>query len=237
MIEVRELTEEGIEKFRKQINEQSNKKKEDINFEVSFDLEEFKDKKFSKTYKDLEVYENKKLKTKLDVGNYFYQIFGRTMPSKGVWTFLSIVYYRQLLKDDSTVGQVARLIDERKSWGGACHLLRIPYVIKAYYHKEADQEFCEYLLTEKANQIGLLARELFDRESIYRNREFVKLVKRLYENQRNILGKNKRDPGKLRRLNCLFLQYDRTWDLTRMSCDEMYELMIEGKKEFDFCTK
>ncbi len=179
----------------------------------------------------IEIDESKVFSTKFELGAYLYETLEHCPVNDRIWHFLTVVYHKQLLRRDGTIGEIDRFyINKQKSFYPFVHLLKPVFDLYFFYHKHPD--LIRFLLLNPINESGELFLETIKRQDLMRNENFINVSKRLfYDEKKNIL-KPKISQYFLR-LIALFKQYERTYDLYSMPANRILNDLINKHPEFD----
>ena len=173
---------------------------------------------------DIELDKNMYFEKKMAVGKYFLHIFPEAFyPSPEIWNWLSLVYFRQLLTEKKTVGELKRLfVPKNYSFYPYRHLLKSPYDICKFYKnfykdKEGSQwtQEIDFLLSDKVNMNSELFRRIAENQDIVKNPKFIKIARMLFYDETSQTVK-RGITDKVNRLIMIWKQYERSFDMYNM---------------------
>ncbi|MCX7626248.1 MAG: hypothetical protein N2Z21_08570 [Candidatus Sumerlaeaceae bacterium] len=257
LVEVRRLTEAGIEKFRKLCEEVRSQCKrdgeieeidkwslsqakdllQDSEYTAPLDLDRFRisvdDEKTFSTQYDLAVYLHTKFPTALRQNPWKKEVVG-------LWEWIAILYAEQFRASSEESREAAKrrtavfgkediywIRDQRDSY------VHNVFGCFALYATISDDDICKKLLSSPLGIYPDAYRELCKRQWVISCRSIVELAIRLYWDD----GKGKwkagvaRDvKGGVRRLCEILAQFDYTYDLYSLTADKLWEML---PKEFD----
>ena len=181
---------------------------------------------------EFNIDDKKIFRSKLEAGKYFLEALKEHEPSQGVWNWLSLVYFKQLLNKKNRIGEVQRIFisPRKKTFYPTTNLLMPPYDICRFYKNDLKQ--IDFLLTDSINRNGSLYLEIAKRNDIVKNINFIKVARELFYDTK--LKKIK--PGGAKKKNVLRLikiykQYERGFDMYHMPSDRMIEIIYKKHKE------
>ena len=226
---LRKLTSKGMKKLEQDLEEM----KENSTSTLSIVLHKYE----SEEIKKIEIDKNKIFEDKLSVGKYFLRIFSNDFqPCVGVWNWLSIFYYKQLLNNRGTIGELQRLfIHENFPDYRFRHLLKGPYDICIFYKKfkEIDLNEIRFLLMDKVNVNGEFYRQFVERPDIRKNLHFMQTAKVLFYDEKSKNFKKEFNVKEdVSRLMKVWKQYERSFDMYRMPSEEIINKLLRKHDEF-----
>lgn len=236
MKKIRILNKEGIEEFKKYINR--------LNDENHRELPELDDKKYSNQYeKDIEIDENKKFESRLDLGAYLSEIFNSHNIKKnevvgqgkeGLWTWLAYVWFDQITNNKSNLGRLERYICDQR-W----HRYYVHMILGAYYiYESLGRERAKLFLSTPPYVIHDLNDHLGCYQYIVGYPNIVDVALRLYWDDKENKPKsgigNKNKPGNIRRFPNIIRQLHLNYDLYSMPPEKILQLLPQ---EFDHWKK
>ena len=223
MIAQKRLTKKGSKKFKSTLEDfGENDWKEVVLDWGDFDAEEIEGSKMD---------EMKKFENTLELAKYLYEILGDEEIEGDRWNFLSIVFYKQLLKKDGKVGRLDRLlIDPEKYSYPFAHLLKAPYDLYRFYAEKP--ELIKFLLLHEVNVGETAFCEIVRNQEIMKNEKFIEVCKKIfYDGAERKLKRG--TAGNIVRLIAVFRQYERTYDMYGMPSEMILSKLISPLKEFD----
>ena len=189
----------------------------------------------SRPIADVSVDSHKQFTDKYEIGEYFTEVFsesGLTLTSE-IWNWLSLLYYKQLLNPYRQIGEVERLfIFPKRSHNTYpyVHLLKVPYDFYKYYRDKDRLDLISFLLRQPVNINRGIYLEIVKRPKIMKNHNFMGVIKHLFS-EGDQIKRNYSD--KVTRLIRLYQQYDRSFDMYRLSPrDFLKKLASDKHKEF-----
>ena len=226
---IKKLTSKGMSKLEKDLQEI--KENNISNPSIISDRYE------SEEIKNIQIDKDKVFEDKLSVGKYFLRVFSNGFqPCIGVWNWLSIFYYKQLLNNRRTIGELQRLfIYENFSDYKFRHLLKVPYDMCMFYKKVKGIDLNEirFLLMDKVNINGEFYRQFVERPDIRKNLRFIEVSKILFYNEETKKFKKELNVGEdVSRLIKVWKQYERSFDMYRMPSEEIINKLLRKHNEF-----
>ena len=238
---VRKLTDGGIEKFRKFIDDRRGEDKIYSSKELLAMLEVYHEEPLSEPFeKDIKIEKNK-FNTKYELAKYFSEKF-RDVPSEYIaynrhlWTWLSIFYLDELLankigrrkgKFNQPNNYILEVDDKGKLiWKDySYHLLATPYYL---YRQHSD--VVKILLNFPSGSKSEFMHETVSRQQFTNSRTFMKLINKLYNDGNDntkprSLGLHKPGPGTLLRLITVIRQLEKNYDVFHMPPDKLLSLL------------
>lgn len=224
-VKLQKLTEKGMEKLEKELEQFREKSDSDIHININ-NYE-------SQETDNIEIDKDKLFDNKLSVGKYFLHIFPENFnPDIKTWNWLSAFYYRQLLTSYGKIGELRRLfISKNHFYYPHRHLLKAPYDICRFYKNKNALDEIEFLLQDKVNINGGFYRQIAENQDIIKNPNFIKTARRFFYNEKtNSLKRNITSPVK--RLIKVWKQYERSFDMYRMPSEKIISALLVKHDEF-----
>lgn len=235
LIELRELTERGIQRFESYLRDLDNSKesipKPDLNVEPFSNTLELKEKIY--------IDEKKTFKSRLDIGNYLQQklslvgvgrenvITEKQEQWMNVWTWLAYVWVNQFVPVRNgvhVVPAISRFIGSSDWRRFYRHFVSTPYYIFSLHKSQKSKLFLECPPTvhnEFMEQIG-------SRQWIITSTQLVELAYTLYwnrEENRSKRGASGKGKGTVRRFGKVMNQFMLTYDIHQMNIEEILDLL------------
>jgi len=148
----------------------------------------------------------------------------------GLWSWLSLFYFDQVCPRTTggrrQPGQIERHIPSLHAWTYYRHLLAGPCRLLQLHGENA-----RLFLHGPLHKHGDFSEQLASRMEFISNRQLIEAVHRLYFASHPEDGRPKRGattrtrPGNLRRLIAVIQQFDLTYDLYAMTCDQILALL------------
>ena len=182
---------------------------------------------------DIEIDENRQFSNKLDVGKYFLGVFQDTPPKPGMWNWLSVLYFEQLLNTQGRIGGLQRLFVSDKFYFSYqhVHLLMVPYDVCKFYRHNINE--IDFLLRDPVNVNGGLYLEIVERQDIVKNHNFIRVARELFYDEKEQSIKRRSTSGDgIGRLIKLYKQYERGFDMYRMPSEVVIDELLKRHKEF-----
>ena len=227
MISLRQLTPIGDKAFRTWC--ERNDPSESLNLEV------FQSESMSNPVEinrmAIEFDENKIFSNKYELGAYLYEKLEHCPVNDRIWHFLTVVYHKQLLRKDGSIGEFYRFyLRKQLKHRQSRHLLQPVFNLYSYYHKQPD--LIRFLLLSPVNETAVVFRETVQHQDLIKNENFIRVSRRLfYDEKKKILTKGITDY--FLRFIALFKQYERTYDLYSMPDDRILNDLINKHPEFN----
>lgn len=211
------------------------------NQKLKKDLERFRADTFPKINIDdyeakdteIEIDEDKRFRNKLDVGKYFLGVFQDTPPTPGMWNWLSVLYFEQLLNTQGKIGELQRLLIPDKFYFSYpfVHLLMAPYDVCKFYRNEINE--IDFLLRDPVHVNGGLYLQTVKIQGIVTNHNFIRVARRLFydENEQAVKKGSASDSGIIRLVK-LYKQYERSFDMYLMPSEVVIDKLLRRHKEF-----
>ena len=225
MIKLKSLTPQAEKLLKNKIEESKNKKNELI-----LNKDDFKTKEIRK---EIFINENKLFNTKFELAEYLYEELKElnNIPS-GIWNFLVIIFYKQLLKNGQ-VGETKRFfIDEKESFYPFSHLLKPVFDLYKIY--SSDSQIINFLLLGPINEGSGILLGVVKRQDLLKNRQFILVSRKIYYDEENkILKEGNTGKVGINRLITLWKQYERSYDLYSMPAEKILTELIAKHPEFN----
>ena len=227
---LRKLTAKGMDKLEKDLEQI--KENDILNPHIMIDKYE------SEAVKNIYIDKNKIFEDKLSVGKYFARVFSNGFqPCIGVWNWLAVFYYKQLLNSRGAIGELQRLfVPENFYRYNFRHLLKGPSDVCMFYKKnkeEADLNEIRFLLMDKVNVNGEFYRRFVERPDMRKNLCFIQIAKMLfYDEETKGFKKNFNVKEHMSRLIKVWKQYERSFDMYRMPSEEIVNKLLRKHDEF-----
>jgi hypothetical protein len=212
MIKLRALKNSGIEEFKKYIQslkQGSSALCPDLNTE-----------QYSYEYRPVvEIDQDKIFQKRLDIAEYLYECFEKAgiqrtsiIDSTELWTWLAYVWFNQVTKNRSRVGDISKYICSSDYTDYYRHSIAFAYNIYSLHGKENSK----LLLDGKPYIMGDILEQIASREYIISNPSLIKAINILYWDADNNAPKkgatNRNKPGNIRRFVKIVNQIDLTYD-------------------------
>jgi len=235
MIEIRELTELGIQRFDSYLRELDNSEesipKPDLNVEQLSRTLNLEQKIF--------IDENKTFENRLDIGNYLYQKLSLAGISRenvitekpeqwmNVWSWLTYVWVKQFVPVKNGVHQVramSRFLGSNDWRRFYRHFISTPYYIFSLHKSHNSKLFLKCppsIHNEMMEQIG-------SRQWIISSKQLVELAHTLYwnrEEDKSKRGASGKGKGTARRFGKVMNQFMLTYDIHQLNIQEILELL------------
>jgi len=196
---------------------------------------------------EVEIDEKIVFENRFEIGKYFFEKLGEAGFSnieadKGLWAWLSLVYFEQLCPKNKSgkhePREQARWIPDPNNFRKYYrHLLAGPFRI---YKAHSDQPECTLsVLQGKPGVPGEIAEQISASQEYITNREILKLATSLYidpENKTAKRGSGGKGGGAPRRLTFILNQFDLVWDLYSMTSEDLLKLMPQEFNKFTQTT-
>ena len=224
-MKLRELTAEGMNLFEADLIKFREEKLPNLN------IDKYQSRAIDH---NIDIDGEKVFANKLEAGKYFLELFSSYSPTAGIWNWLSLVFYKQLLKKENSIGTIQRLFvsPQRRSFYPFLNLLMPPYDICKFHKDHLSQ--IDFLLSDPVNVNGTIYEETARRSDIVKNINFMKVARELFYDSK--MKKIKPVRGKRKgilRLIKIYKQYERGFDMYHMPSDKMIEIIKERHREFD----
>ncbi|MEM2914411.1 MAG: hypothetical protein QXH91_03290 [Candidatus Bathyarchaeia archaeon] len=227
MIKLRELTEEGIQKFREYIQELKRNPqapRPDLNVEP-----------YSREFRPpVEIDETRRFNTRMEMAEYLTQLFSakgisRTDAKPGLWTWLAYLWFDQLcpiIDGTRKPREIAKYIcssDYREYYR---HYVASSYDIYSLHGRENSKLF----LHCAPHIFNDFTAQLAARQYIISNKSLIQLAHRLYWDPYSVRPKKGADrnrPGNVRRFVKILSQLELTYDIHGMAPNDIERLLPE----------
>ncbi len=231
-VRLRELAPKGMEKLERDLETLRREDKAD----PFIDINSYE----SKEIEHITVKKDKSFESKFSAGKYFLHVFPEDFkPSAGVWSWLSVFYFRQLLNKNRKIGELQRLFisESRARSYPYRHLLKAPYDIcrfyKASYKASEGLKLIEFILLDRANANGEFYRRIAENQDIIRNPGFIETAQSFfYDERKKSLKKNLPLGDSIQRLIKVWKQYERSFDMYRMPSGAAIKKLLAEHEEF-----
>ena len=213
------------------------KLKEEKKINPQLNINDYEAKELS-GFEAVKVDENKFFTSKMSVGKYFLHIFpDKFNPCPGTWNWLSVLYFQQLLPNQ-TVGDLRTIfVPKHHSFYPYRHLLKAPYDIckfyKNYIGEESWSKEIDFILMDNVNISKELYRRIAESQDIVKNHEFIKTARKLFYNEQKKSLKRKVPDG-IKRLIKIWKQYERSFDMYRMPSQHFLKLLNQHEEFLPF---
>lgn len=182
--------------------------------------------------------------TRFELGKHLVGVIGKSGLTEvdsdaGLWAWLTLVHFDVVCPAgaDGTrkIRERAAYLPEPHNYQRYYrHLLLGPYLI--YHANEDNPERAMALLCKPPHVIDDVVAQLAARQEFITNRAVVELSQRLYfdpSEKRLKKGAGGKGKGSARRLADVLSQFDVTWDLYAMSCDDLIQLLPQEFERFN----
>jgi len=147
-----------------------------------------------------------------------------------LWSWLALFYFDQLCPASSTGERIprerARIVFNTDAKMLFRHLIAGP-VFVYLAHRDTPQRV-RPMLSDPVSQTGRLYLEITDRRSLLQSPGVVEAAGKLYfdfEKGTVRPGSRSKTPGKIIRFATVLFQFDATWDLQSLTCDQIIDLL------------
>lgn len=228
-MKIRVMTDKGIQKFREYLSNLkngNNPEKPDLNTEENSKL----------FVPEIEIEDSPEFENKYEMAEYLYGLLKENnIPDyKGLWTWIAYHWFEILLggkkrptKDEHYIQE-----DETDHWLFHRHLVSSSYNIYKI-HGEKSLFFLCGPVFKHPDTIEQLA----SRQSIIKNKEVIKVVWKIYMDQKRKKPKegctSSKNKGNIRRFVDFINQIELTYDISNMSENEIYRLIPGEIKEWE----
>jgi hypothetical protein len=226
MFTLRRFTSAGMESFSTQLERIQQSPNE------SFDRTTALSAHLTEIVSQIDV-EEKDFRSKAEAGEYLYQLFDRIRGRKlerdpNLWAWLSAIYFEQLRKPNSKPGHETRWIPQFESGIRYYrHKLLGPYLVTKTYRN--NPQLCNDILCRPLQVHGEFEEQMFSTPYFASNEAIMSLAVEMYidKDQDDFLRKGaaNKKAGGLRHFVAVLNQIYQTWDLRRISKDQLIQLL------------
>jgi hypothetical protein len=229
-IQARRLTEEGIERFEKYLEQRRDgENPEHSPSELTYD-EDATEELSREAY-----IEDRDFETRMDFARYLNFVFDKSWQDiekdQGVWTWLALFYISEICPSADSPNKIYRYVlrGDQNHRHYYRHLVNGPYRLYRLHGQVA-----RTMLAGPLDQHPDMAEQLASRQDVVTNTEFIRVADHLYwdsDREDHKVGATSRDrDGNVRRLIDVHDQLKRTYDLLGMDAEDILALL---PSEFD----